>query len=304
MLRAREPKTSARCKSMWRNISALNSILTRRESSTYDLDELRDLGIHPVEVELCPSERQALKFEPCFFIPQFPPTLLSDYPIFEDVSESKCLSVPDSTTEEEDEEADYPEGDGEEREEETESPTGFSDTDTDTTEEYLGDDPRYSLDMASSAQWTIRHHYNMYRSGLDDVAPAPFSVFGVPKDFEYYDYLYDFYWRVSQSRFFMDQPHCVIELIEDTTSGAKYLTRGEMLCVLRAMLGCLVYDDRPSFYTMPILLLTFFPDGHGRILQAHHDGNVLVLQYSPMICDIEKEDISIALFLRILSLLH
>lgn len=61
----------------------LDSILYERKSSNFEIDELRQLGIHTAQVELA-EEEQVLKFEPCFFWPDFPPFSLSDYPIRKD----------------------------------------------------------------------------------------------------------------------------------------------------------------------------------------------------------------------------
>jgi hypothetical protein len=61
----------------------LDSILYERKSSNFEIDELRLLGIHTAQVELA-EEEQVLKFEPCFFWPDFPPFSLSDYPIRKD----------------------------------------------------------------------------------------------------------------------------------------------------------------------------------------------------------------------------
>jgi hypothetical protein len=91
---------SDRLQTVRNDASRLDSILSKRESPNFEIDELCQLGIHPVQVEL--TEADVLKFEPCFFRPSFPPSLLSDYPIREDDEDNEILrSSPDPDSESE-----------------------------------------------------------------------------------------------------------------------------------------------------------------------------------------------------------
>lgn len=66
------------------------SILSERDAQHFENDELYQLGIHAVKVEL--DEEDVLEFEPCFFLPQFSKSLLTDYPIRENDRHNICLA--------------------------------------------------------------------------------------------------------------------------------------------------------------------------------------------------------------------
>jgi hypothetical protein len=95
---------SSRVQTVRDDASKLNEILSKHQSPNFEIGELRQLGIYPVSVEF--TKEEVLKFEPCFFWPDFPPSLLSDYPICEGHEDNIGLdfdadSNPDSEPESE-----------------------------------------------------------------------------------------------------------------------------------------------------------------------------------------------------------
>lgn len=72
--------------------SRVFSILSERDAPHFEIDELYQLGIHAVKVEL--DEEGILGFEPCFFLPQFSKTLLTDYPLRANDLDNRFIGGP------------------------------------------------------------------------------------------------------------------------------------------------------------------------------------------------------------------
>ncbi|KAJ9216418.1 hypothetical protein DTO166G4_2006 [Paecilomyces variotii] len=70
-----------RIQDVLKDTSRLSAKLEDLNTPNFEIDTLRELGICPVRVGF--TEQDTLAFEPCFFLPRLPSTLLSDYPIVE-----------------------------------------------------------------------------------------------------------------------------------------------------------------------------------------------------------------------------
>ncbi|GAD98974.1 hypothetical protein PVAR5_7678 [Paecilomyces variotii No. 5] len=78
-----------RIQDVFKDTSRLYKALENLNIANFEIDTLRELGICLVQVGF--TEEDTLAFEPCFFLPQLSPTLLSDYPICEDREHNERL---------------------------------------------------------------------------------------------------------------------------------------------------------------------------------------------------------------------
>lgn len=130
---------NARIRDVLKDTSRLAAALEELNIPNFEIDQLRELGICPVQVGF--TEEDALAFEPCFFLPQLPSTLLSDYPIREEDSDNESLL-----------------------EEERELNSGISDSDPDS--DYYG--PPCIQDYSFGNQRSVDSHLRATRDGFDD----------------------------------------------------------------------------------------------------------------------------------------
>ncbi|KAL4780255.1 hypothetical protein BJX76DRAFT_361032 [Aspergillus varians] len=93
-------------------------------------------------------------------------------------------------------------------------------------------------------------------------------------------------------------PHIIAAIIHNTDGKNQSLTRGEVKASVRAL--HFRYRDRAfsKFDILPILIVSYIGPKHGRILQAHHNGEEMVLQYSPLMSFEKEETAAVSLFVR------
>ncbi|PWY65590.1 hypothetical protein BO70DRAFT_185761 [Aspergillus heteromorphus CBS 117.55] len=77
--------------------------------------------------------------------------------------------------------------------------------------------------------------------------------------------------------------HIIFDLRQDLdVDKTEYLTAGEIKAILRVMtvrMGLACYHEH---VLMPILVVSYLNSKQGRILQAHHDGRSVIIQYTPL----------------------
>ncbi|KAJ9245866.1 hypothetical protein DTO271D3_6111 [Paecilomyces variotii] len=310
-----------RIQDVLKDTSRLSAKLEDLNTPNFEIDTLRELGICPVRVGF--TEQDTLAFEPCFFLPRLPSTLLSDYPIRENErsnegvleeekklrgeilsdSGSDCSDWSDigncmvavnysfmylrsvslhlnasrdgiggfDDDEEDDEEDEEEEDDDEEMEEE-------QDDDEDEEEDDNEDD-----DDKIGSFWNIE----AMKHGDEGCLFWDFKVKGGG-------------WRVDECRVSDNSPHRILYLVHDHEGNDTSLTRGEVRSVV-ALFKCRFHLKwYPRYDTMPVLVFSHLGK-KGRILQAHHDGQKLILQYSPIVNFEEERYPAIALFIRYLT---
>ncbi|RAL09779.1 uncharacterized protein BO97DRAFT_457715 [Aspergillus homomorphus CBS 101889] len=77
-------RVRARSQTIREDAARLLSILADREGDEFAIEELRQLGIQMIPVDRSVGGDDLLAFNPCFFLPKYPPSLFTDNPIGKD----------------------------------------------------------------------------------------------------------------------------------------------------------------------------------------------------------------------------
>ncbi|KAJ9355343.1 hypothetical protein C8Q69DRAFT_530598 [Paecilomyces variotii] len=254
--------------------SRVFSILSERDAPHFETDDLYQLGIHAVKVDL--DEEGILGFEPCFFLPQFSKTLLTDYPLRADSLDNRWRGGPNY------EEFDF---------------------------QYFCELRDFEdLDFWQHAGWLsdfVERHLEAVRDGLphellslDETVPIDYSY--DPRDYQIFSRLGTTTWEMYPHPVNSTSSHSIVSIHNCSRAEDTCLSRGEVLGVLNILKDNFKLESSPSEDTKPCLLMSYFGEKKGRIIQAHHDGQKLVLQYSPLVnfCDTEA---TVSLFLRYMT---
>ncbi|KAL4861352.1 hypothetical protein BDV12DRAFT_204113 [Aspergillus spectabilis] len=86
-----------------------------------------------------------------------------------------------------------------------------------------------------------------------------------------------------------ESPHMVIPLLSDTVATNEALTVGEVQVSI--WVSRFRYRDRlfVKHDIIPILIISYVGPKHGRVVQVHHDGNQLIMQFSPLVSFQDEE---------------
>ncbi|PYI05598.1 hypothetical protein BO78DRAFT_419572 [Aspergillus sclerotiicarbonarius CBS 121057] len=238
-------------------------------------DELGAMGIH-VERVAPDGIYEALQFEPCFFMP-LASTTLTDYPVVVDEDERQISPLYDESS-------CYPDGES-------------TVWEWDTMEE-----ARSTYHHVTSHVWAIQHdnsHSNENESKpLEDLTPwgqwtwkshpsPQMANFSAPGEWRSMDWLEN-----------NTHPHAIVTLIHDLSGNDTSLARGEVKAVVWALRYRYKLKEHKSHAILPVLVLSYMGPKHGRIIQAHHDGQKLVVQCSPFIGLHEENSPEMSLFIR------
>ncbi|KAL5342198.1 hypothetical protein BJX70DRAFT_395169 [Aspergillus crustosus] len=84
-------------------------------------------------------------------------------------------------------------------------------------------------------------------------------------------------------------PHIILFIANGMVARNDTLTTGELMMRLQALM---IRYEEPAFVghdTLPLLIMSYVGPKHGRILQAHHDGERLVIQFSPIMSFVSED---------------
>ncbi|PLB44239.1 hypothetical protein P170DRAFT_282013 [Aspergillus steynii IBT 23096] len=101
-------------------------------------------------------------------------------------------------------------------------------------------------------------------------------------------------YRLSEHRFKLDPwkvvlcledtahtvPHAIIDMVLDAKFPPSKLTVSEVRAILRVMEIRMGFPSYQTHLILPLLVLSYLGPDYARIIQAHHDGNQMILQYS------------------------
>ncbi|KAL1987892.1 hypothetical protein VTN96DRAFT_1876 [Rasamsonia emersonii] len=93
----------------------------------------------------------------------------------------------------------------------------------------------------------------------------------------------------------VDRPHIQCDMIYNI-DGDDRLLRGELLALIRIILGVLSATSLVDHLITPVLLFSYMGPQHGRILQGHFDGDNLVVRYSKLYDFRKKNNYVVKLF--------
>ncbi|PKY00076.1 hypothetical protein P168DRAFT_322534 [Aspergillus campestris IBT 28561] len=100
-------------------------------------------------------------------------------------------------------------------------------------------------------------------------------------------------------------PHVVFDLAssgdaqsDEQSNLVLQLKVGEIKSIVRVMRIAMEREYNRECLVVPVLLLSYTPPNHGRIIQAHHSGSNLVIQYTPRVAFDDPAFSLAELFLR------
>ncbi|KAL4876363.1 hypothetical protein BJY04DRAFT_223151 [Aspergillus karnatakaensis] len=244
-------------------------------------ERLSEWGIQARPVQF-KTGSDKLDFSPCFFKP-LPSSYLTDYPIREDeeLIPYSDTNIPESELddilESELDESDYCDPS-----EVTRSLLEYVDSRTGAVREAEGFEDGMFLRSISP----------MTRVNIDQSEQS--------RDFSLYEWGQSGSWHSMYGIYSINgsHPHLVLSVMHRVDANSHSLAKGEVQACVQAMRKR--YRDKTlvKFDILPILITSFVGPKHGRILQAHHTGQELVLQYSPLMSFEVEETAPTDLFTR------
>ncbi|KAL4896764.1 hypothetical protein BDV59DRAFT_199113 [Aspergillus ambiguus] len=279
-------------------------------SPLFEFNTLRQMGIQVVPVALDPKT-ETFQFSPCYFTPQ-PTTVLSDYPAIPSKDHKICDIEPLSyegllaKIKETKPRLKYPEKRAQ-REWETVVrlhlwEDGIDlDTRVGTLESHITsirDCRRYGIKDKCSDRGQLEYLTPLVYEHFDQHPDHALNLDGIC-DRGSHPVLEN--WKVIEIRRCPDRdhPHFII-FVEHAYAATndETFTVGEVRAIIRWM--CTLHVDKAYKHheMFPLLLITYTGPKHVRIIQAHHDGAKLVLQYTPLISFEDRNNLPSTLVVR------
>ncbi|PYI09212.1 hypothetical protein BO78DRAFT_439365 [Aspergillus sclerotiicarbonarius CBS 121057] len=264
----------------WDLVRAVNSI----ESPLLGIDELRQIGIHPIRTEV--KSNESLEFQPCYFQP-LDTSVLSKYPVLpgwrvyeieEGLTYESCLAaVLEKNANEE-------------------NPENEAREDQEIALEEIREWGRgLDLDLRRLDD-RISSHLECHRSGIPG-----FGEGGALENLTPLQTRYTSTDHVHRALWMMEIGGPGVKdwrLLRNLEHPSAKLPHGIVRGILRWTVNMYGRTEFTRHVSYPLLSIWYTGPRHGRIIQSHHDGDNMVLQYSPLMSFEDTNAAPTSLFVR------